>query len=430
MLLATMLVSAVSLALAASPALAQGSGSDGSGYYVTFVARVCANYSDIYANRARNDIVESLKDLGPDTQYGDSGALISPVYEDQGAQLNCDPLPGWQFTMGTGYQSRVVTGLWGSLSKVTGAFDTSILTQSSTPLLDYSGGAVPGQTVAGATTIELTNAERGQASEPDQLWVQGGTPTDPVSCADLRRPGIRVRHAPLRHRQPQRGQRRVRLLPSGRLPRVLLRLLRQAPAHDGSDHHPEGGDRHPERGQPGVPVQRKSVVQSGRVPAVQRRLGGLLPSRRFLLDGDRGRGRQLQARVADLCQRVRWSGQHVEHQRVDGDDQPGRAEPRDVHVHESVRAAAGGPADSEDHQRRGRDVHLRRDSGERRHGSERDRDDHRGERPRRCGPVVADARGAGRTGSSSIHRFRPRGAGDSRRSFAAIRAGRPRTRSR
>ncbi len=179
-LLVTMLVWAAWLAAAASPALAQGAGSGGSGYYVTFVARVCPDYSDIYANRARNDIVESLKDLGQDTQYGDSGALISPVYEDQGPQLNCQPLPGWQFTMGTSYESRAVTGVWGSLSKVTGAFSTSILTQSSTPLLDNSGNAIPGQTVAGATTIELTDAERSQASEADQLWVQGGTPTDPV----------------------------------------------------------------------------------------------------------------------------------------------------------------------------------------------------------------------------------------------------------
>ena len=179
-LLATMLLWAVSLALLPSAALAQGSGSEGSGYYVTFAARVCPDYTDIYANRARNDIVESLKDLGPDTQYGDSGALISPVYEDEGGQLNCEPLPGWNFTLGTGYESRAVTGVWGSISKVTGAYGTSILTQSSTPLLDNSGQPIPGDTLAGATTIELTKAERDQANEPDQLWAQGGVPTDPV----------------------------------------------------------------------------------------------------------------------------------------------------------------------------------------------------------------------------------------------------------
>lgn len=73
--------------------MAQRSG--GSGYFVTFVARWCPEYTDIFANHARNDIVESLKDLGPDTQYDDTGALIDPVYEDYIApQTNCQPLQG------------------------------------------------------------------------------------------------------------------------------------------------------------------------------------------------------------------------------------------------------------------------------------------------------------------------------------------------
>ncbi len=168
------------LASAPSPALAKGFGSKGSGYYVTFVARVCTAYTDIFANRARNDIVESLQDLGPDTQYDDSGVLINPVYEDEYPQTLCQPLPGWQFTLGTSYESRAVTGVWGSLSKVTGAFGTQIVTKDSTRLLDENAKPVRGQTVAGATTIELTKAQRAQANEPDQLWAQGGTPADPV----------------------------------------------------------------------------------------------------------------------------------------------------------------------------------------------------------------------------------------------------------
>ena len=165
--------------LAVGPALAQAA-SGGSGYYVTFVARWCRSYSDIYANRARNDIVESLEDLGPDTQYGNSGALINPAYEQEAPQNRCVPLPQWQFTLGTGYQSRAVTGVWGSLSKVTGAYPTSIVTQDSTPLLDDDAKPVTGQNLLGATTIELSDAERSQASQPSQLWAQGGTPTDPV----------------------------------------------------------------------------------------------------------------------------------------------------------------------------------------------------------------------------------------------------------
>jgi hypothetical protein len=39
------------------------------GYWVTIAARVCDAYTDIHANKARNNIQESLKDLGPDTPY-------------------------------------------------------------------------------------------------------------------------------------------------------------------------------------------------------------------------------------------------------------------------------------------------------------------------------------------------------------------------
>jgi uncharacterized repeat protein (TIGR01451 family) len=166
---------AASLAFSAGNALA----ASGSGYYVTFAARVCPDYSDIFANKARNNIVESLKDLGPDTQYGTSGVLVNPAYEDEYPQTLCQPLPGWKFTLGTGYQSRAVTGDWGSLSKVTSAYSTQIVTQASTRLLDNNAQPVPGQSVAGATTVELTSAQRSQAST-SSLWVQGGTPTDPV----------------------------------------------------------------------------------------------------------------------------------------------------------------------------------------------------------------------------------------------------------
>jgi uncharacterized repeat protein (TIGR01451 family) len=171
---AAALVCGAWLALAATPAMAQGSG-----YFVTFAARVCPDYTDIFANKARNNIVESLKDLGPDTQYGTSGVLVNPAYEDQPPQTLCQPLPGWQFTLGTNYESRAVTGVWGSLSKVTNPYSTQIVTQSSTPLLDDTGNPVPGQTLAGATTVELTSDQRAQASN-SSLWVQGGTPTDPV----------------------------------------------------------------------------------------------------------------------------------------------------------------------------------------------------------------------------------------------------------
>jgi uncharacterized repeat protein (TIGR01451 family) len=169
------LLCTASLASGVASASAQGSG-----YFVTFVARSCPDYTDIYANKARNDILESLKDLGPDTQYS-TGQLVNPTAESIPPQDKCRPIVGWQYTLGTGYQTHAVTGPWGSLSIVTNPFARApIVTQVHTPLLDDNALPIGNEQLAGATTIELTPQERAQASTPSQLWAQGGTPTDPV----------------------------------------------------------------------------------------------------------------------------------------------------------------------------------------------------------------------------------------------------------
>ena len=55
-------------ALVAAPAsFAQVPNGKGTDRFVTLVARECPAYTDITANRARNDIQESLRDLGADT---------------------------------------------------------------------------------------------------------------------------------------------------------------------------------------------------------------------------------------------------------------------------------------------------------------------------------------------------------------------------
>ena len=117
----------------AAPRTAQPAASSGSGYFVTFVGLWCNAYTDIFANRARNDIVESLRDLGPNTQYGTSGALINPIYEKRPPQDGCHPITGWEFALGTGIRTRADTGVWGSISRVTGPYSTSIVTTASTP---------------------------------------------------------------------------------------------------------------------------------------------------------------------------------------------------------------------------------------------------------------------------------------------------------
>jgi hypothetical protein len=148
---------------------------------VTFVARSCPSYSDIFANKARNDIQESLEDLGPDSTYNTNGQLVNPVAEARPPQTACSPLPGWEFTLGRGYASRAVSGPWGPLSKVTDPYsEQPIVTQASTQLYDQYHHQVDHFSIRGAVTVELTDEEREQASNQSQLWVQGGTPDDPV----------------------------------------------------------------------------------------------------------------------------------------------------------------------------------------------------------------------------------------------------------
>lgn len=141
---------------------------------VTFAARYCHAYTDVTANRARNNIQESLQDLGPDTPYGPDD-LVDATTEDT-VQPNCKPLDDWQFTLGDGI-AGAVAGPWGSLSIVSNQFPTSVVTKSSVPLLNTQGQDT-GKNLKGATTVTLTGTEADLAAR-GALWLQGGTPADP-----------------------------------------------------------------------------------------------------------------------------------------------------------------------------------------------------------------------------------------------------------
>lgn len=161
---------------------------------VTFVARVCDSYADVYANRSRNNIMESLQNLGPDTPYR-AGQEVLPTTESTGLQAaNCDPLDGWRFTLGTGYQQRADRGAWGALSKVTNASTQTIVTRPDVPLPNVMGGST-GMTIDGAVTVELTAAQAKLAQSGSKLWVQGGVPGDPVLTGTF---GTRFAFAALR----------------------------------------------------------------------------------------------------------------------------------------------------------------------------------------------------------------------------------------
>jgi uncharacterized repeat protein (TIGR01451 family) len=161
-------------ATAQQPLSPNGNGTD---YFLTVAARSCPTYEDVTANLARNNIQESLRDLGADTLY-ESGEPINPATEDEG-QPNCTPITGWKFTLGKGIGGPV-KGTWGSLSIVTNPFSTDITTVASVPDRDNKGRILPGTSIAGATTIELTSEQANLAKKASSLWIQGGTTTDPV----------------------------------------------------------------------------------------------------------------------------------------------------------------------------------------------------------------------------------------------------------
>jgi uncharacterized repeat protein (TIGR01451 family) len=150
---------------------------DGTGLKVTLVARECPTYADITANLARNNIMESLQDLGADTLYH-SGEPINPMTEDEG-QPRCEPITGWQFTLGSGIKEKASKGPWGALSIVTGAESPTETTKAITPLLGWDGEPIAGHELRGATTFEL-NADQAERARRGNLWIQGGTTTDPV----------------------------------------------------------------------------------------------------------------------------------------------------------------------------------------------------------------------------------------------------------
>jgi len=104
----------VLLAVAAT-ALAASRAEAASDRLVTFAARVCDDYPDVTANRARNNIQESLRDLGADTLYG-AGEAVQPARRSRPASRRAGrcragasrsaPAPRREPSSGRGARSR------------------------------------------------------------------------------------------------------------------------------------------------------------------------------------------------------------------------------------------------------------------------------------------------------------------------------------
>jgi hypothetical protein len=149
-------------------------------YKVTMVARWCDAYTDIFGNRARNDIMESLRDLGPNTPYNPFVSVDPAVEDGASPQSKCHALPNWTFAFGDGY-GRPVPGTNLSFVRNPGAVNNrQVTTAATTPLLDDAGNPT-GRSIAGATTFTLSAAEVSLASQNNRLWAMGGIPTDPLN---------------------------------------------------------------------------------------------------------------------------------------------------------------------------------------------------------------------------------------------------------
>jgi hypothetical protein len=139
-------------------------------YQVTFAARSCASFGDLVASQVRGDDGETIGRPGRDSGY-QVGQPIDPNVEDD-LDAGCTALPGWRFSLGSGHEHK------GPLSTVTGTVVTSSPTKDWTARLD-STGRDTGGLLAAAVTMPLTD-DQVQLAVHRQLWVQGGTPAEPV----------------------------------------------------------------------------------------------------------------------------------------------------------------------------------------------------------------------------------------------------------
>ena len=335
------LVAVAGAGLAVCPA----AGAQSADRWVTIAARECDTYTDIRANLARNNIMESLKDLGADTLYT-SGEPIDPRTELEG-QPNCRPIVGWRFATGTGLpEPRGQRSVGGAVDR-----------QRRRPgRVRDQGGRARARLRRASGQRRREDRRRGhRRAEPRPGRPR--RPEPPVApgrhahgSGALRRPGVRrplrVRRAALRDRRPQRRQRRDDPVPVRHAAHVLLRVLRHAAAVVGQDRHPQGGRR--------VAGERDASASAATCPTTRaarstfRRRGrpgvdGVRPrrdaARRRALDGDRGRARGLDADRP----RVHVAVEHGHRRRRGAHraDQPGRGRHGHLHVHQPAHAAGG-----------------------------------------------------------------------------------------
>ena len=169
-------VAGAACALALTPVAQAGTSSQPT-RLVTFVARTCPSYTDIAANRARNNIQESLQDLGADTPTTPATRSARPSSRPSSRTARRCRTGASRWARA--YESRAVTGPWGALSVVTGPFAGDIVTKTSVPLLDRNGD----DTGRDARRRRDGTADRG----PDRAGREGQLAVGPGRHADRSR---------------------------------------------------------------------------------------------------------------------------------------------------------------------------------------------------------------------------------------------------
>lgn len=173
---------------------------------LTLVARWCPDtpgsnsYENVRANRARNNIMESLKNLGPDSNYNDSmNPPVGPDKEDAPPQDVCEPLLNFPITLGDRIEGKATLPVNGQnqpyLSQV-GGVNGTYRTQDSVPELDRQGNPT-GRSIAGATTVTL-NATQAELAGRNSLWVMGGTRANGLGDEASSPQGSKLKFAGLR----------------------------------------------------------------------------------------------------------------------------------------------------------------------------------------------------------------------------------------
>ncbi len=163
---------------AASAQQPPGPDGDGSDYFVTIAARQCPTYHGHPREpRAQQHPGEPEGPRGGHAvhgraadQPGDRGRDAAELHADHGLEVHARPRDRRPCPWPLGL----------AVDRHVAVLRPDITTLASVPERDARASASRRAPIAGATTIELTATQAELAAKSSSLWIQGGTPTDPV----------------------------------------------------------------------------------------------------------------------------------------------------------------------------------------------------------------------------------------------------------